>query len=118
MQMASQSQKETPDLSKPVLVRNYLVHSNFPEDHERKRLIDGVYGYLSEEGSHPWNFRSKGFVHMSSHLSHDWAVFGRENGASSLSEIEVSKAISYRTWCDSEKSIGAQLVYVPCRNRE
>jgi hypothetical protein len=45
--------KEKPDLSKPVLVREYLVHSHFLEDHERKRLIDGVYGYLSEEGSHP-----------------------------------------------------------------
>lgn len=44
---------EAPDLSKPVLVRNYLVASTFLGDNERKKLVDGIYGYLSEEGSHP-----------------------------------------------------------------
>lgn len=44
---------EAPDLSKPVSVRNYLEAVGFLDATERKRLIDGIYGYLSEEGSHP-----------------------------------------------------------------
>lgn len=44
---------DNPDVSKPVKVRDYLENVNFFEKHERKKLIDGVYGYLSEEGSHP-----------------------------------------------------------------
>ena len=47
------TKKEQPDISKPVLVRNYLESSGFLGSSERKRLVDGVYGYFSEEGSHP-----------------------------------------------------------------
>lgn len=49
----AQRRRETPDLSRPVKVREYLVACGFLEDDERKRLVDGVYGYLSEQGSHP-----------------------------------------------------------------
>ncbi len=44
---------ETPELERPVKVRDYLQKCGFFDDDERKRLVDGVYGYLSEEGSHP-----------------------------------------------------------------
>ena len=44
---------DSPDLSKPVEVRDYLEKVTFFEKVERKKLIDGVYGYFSEEGSHP-----------------------------------------------------------------
>lgn len=44
---------DSPDLSKPVKVRDYLENVSFFEKDERKKLIDGVYGYFSEEGSHP-----------------------------------------------------------------
>jgi len=44
---------ENPDLSKPVLIRNYLQQTGFFDEGERKKLVDGVYGFFSEEGSHP-----------------------------------------------------------------
>jgi hypothetical protein len=44
---------ETPDLSRPVKVRNYLEDSGFFDEAERDKLVDGVYGYFSEQGSHP-----------------------------------------------------------------
>ncbi len=44
---------ESPDLSRPVKVRDYLEQAGFLDQAERKKLIDGAYGYLSEEGSHP-----------------------------------------------------------------
>lgn len=43
----------TPDLSRPVKVRDYLQQSFFFDQDERKKLVDGVYGYFSGEGSHP-----------------------------------------------------------------
>lgn len=49
----SKSKHETSDLSAPVKVRNYLQTSGFFDEAERKKLVDGVYGYFSEEGSHP-----------------------------------------------------------------
>jgi len=49
----SQAKHETPDLSRPVRVRDYLQSCGFFDEAERKRLVDGVYGYFSEEGSHP-----------------------------------------------------------------
>lgn len=49
----SAARHETPDLSAPVKVRNYLQTSGFFDEAERKKLVDGVYGYFSEEGSHP-----------------------------------------------------------------
>jgi hypothetical protein len=49
----SKSRHETPDLTKPVLVRNYLEDCGFFDETERKKLVDGVYGYFSNEGSHP-----------------------------------------------------------------
>lgn len=45
--------KENPDLNKPVLVRQYLQKSGFFDDSEKNKLVDGIYGYFSEEGSHP-----------------------------------------------------------------
>lgn len=51
--MVADARSETPNLKAPVEVRNYLESVGFLSTQERKRLIDGVYGYLSEEGSHP-----------------------------------------------------------------
>ncbi|MGA2323821.1 MAG: hypothetical protein ABSG22_08240 [Sedimentisphaerales bacterium] len=45
--------KASPDLSKPVKVREYLQACGFFDESEKKKLVDGVYGYFSEEGSHP-----------------------------------------------------------------
>jgi hypothetical protein len=45
--------KESPDLSKPLKVREYLQACGFFDDSEKKKLVDGVYGYFSKEGSHP-----------------------------------------------------------------
>lgn len=48
------SQKhETPDLSRPFKIRDYLQQVGFFDEGEREKLVDGVYGYFSEEGSHP-----------------------------------------------------------------
>jgi hypothetical protein len=47
------SRSATPDLSRPVRVREYLEQVGFFDRGERTRLVDGVYGYFSEEGSHP-----------------------------------------------------------------
>lgn len=44
---------ESPDLSRPVKIRDYLEKRGFFDAAERKKLVDGVYGYFSEEGSHP-----------------------------------------------------------------
>lgn len=44
---------DSPSLSKAVLVRQYLQASGFFDKAEREKLVDGVYGYFSEEGSHP-----------------------------------------------------------------
>jgi hypothetical protein len=44
---------ESPDLSRPVRVRDYLRQAGFFDEGERRKLVDGVYGYFSEEGSHP-----------------------------------------------------------------
>ena len=44
---------DTPDLSQPKFVRQYLETSGFFDEPEKKKLVDGVYGYFSEEGSHP-----------------------------------------------------------------
>jgi len=49
----SQAKHETPELTAPFKVRNYLQHCGFFDEAERKKLVDGVYGYFSEEGSHP-----------------------------------------------------------------
>ncbi len=50
---ASKARSETPDLGKPVKVRDYLQKAGFFDDDERKKLIDGVYGFFSDEGAHP-----------------------------------------------------------------
>lgn len=47
------SRSETPSLSRPAQVRDYLESTGFFDPAERKKLVDGVYGYFSEEGSHP-----------------------------------------------------------------
>lgn len=44
---------DSPDLSRPVGVRNYLQSVSFLDQTERTKLVDGVYGYLSDAGSHP-----------------------------------------------------------------
>jgi hypothetical protein len=49
----SNAKHESPDLDKPVKVRNYLQGCGFFDEAERRKLVDGVYGYFSEEGSHP-----------------------------------------------------------------
>jgi hypothetical protein len=49
----AQSRSEQPNLSRPVLVRQYLENVGFLDKGEREKLVDGVYGYFSEEGSHP-----------------------------------------------------------------
>ena len=45
--------RESPDLSRPVRTRDYLERIGFFDENERKKLVDGVYGHLSDEGSHP-----------------------------------------------------------------
>ena len=52
-QKVAVKKKENPDLNKPVLVRQYLQKAGFFDEAEKKKLADGVYGYFSEEGSHP-----------------------------------------------------------------
>jgi hypothetical protein len=47
------SNKESPDMNRAVEVRNYLEKTGFLDSGERRKLVDGVYGYFSEEGSHP-----------------------------------------------------------------
>ena len=42
-----------PDLSRPVIIRQHLQDAGFFDEPERKKLVDGVYGFFSEEGSHP-----------------------------------------------------------------
>lgn len=49
----STSRHEFPDLSRPVKIRDYLQQLGFFDEAERKKLVDGVYGYFSEEGAHP-----------------------------------------------------------------
>jgi len=49
----AKARKDSPDLSKPLKVREYLMVCGFFDDSEKKKLVDGVYGYFSEEGSHP-----------------------------------------------------------------
>lgn len=49
----AQTKSETPLLDKPLKVRDYLQNTGFFDTDERKKLVDGVYGYLSGEGSHP-----------------------------------------------------------------
>lgn len=51
--LTAKERQETPDLSRPVKIRDYLQQSGFFDEGERKKLVDGVYGYFSEEGSHP-----------------------------------------------------------------
>ena len=45
--------KENPDLNKPILVRQYLHQAGFFDSAEKNKLADGIYGYFSEQGSHP-----------------------------------------------------------------
>ena len=44
---------ESPALDRPAEVREYLHRSGFLDEAEKKKLADGVYGFFSEEGSHP-----------------------------------------------------------------
>jgi len=45
--------EEDPNLGKPILVRDYLQKIGFFGNTERRKLVDGIYGYFSEKGSHP-----------------------------------------------------------------
>jgi hypothetical protein len=47
------NKNEKPDLSRPVTVREYLQTCGFFDEAEKRKLADGIYGYFSEEGSHP-----------------------------------------------------------------
>lgn len=47
------ARSDNPNLSQPRLVRDYLQSVGFFDEPERRKLVDGVYGYFSEEGSHP-----------------------------------------------------------------
>jgi len=44
---------ESPILAKPVKIREYLQQCGFFDAGEKQKLVDGIYGYFSEEGSHP-----------------------------------------------------------------
>ena len=44
---------ENPDLDRPYKVRNYLTTAGFFDEDEKNRLVIGIYGFLSEVGSHP-----------------------------------------------------------------
>lgn len=50
---ASKARGNSTDLSKPVKVREYLLKSGFFDKDEKEKLVDGIYGYFSERGSHP-----------------------------------------------------------------
>ena len=52
-QSLAKGRSEGPNLERPVNVRDYLQKCGFFDYNERKRLVDGVYGYFSEEGAHP-----------------------------------------------------------------
>jgi len=47
------ARSEQPNLSQPRFSRDYLLKVAFFDESEKKKLVDGVYGYFSEEGSHP-----------------------------------------------------------------
>jgi len=47
------NKNENPDLSRPVTVREYLQTCGFFDEAEKRKLVEGIYGYFSEEGSHP-----------------------------------------------------------------
>lgn len=47
------NKNENPDLRRPVTVREYLQTCGFFDEAEKRKLVDGIYGYFSEEGSHP-----------------------------------------------------------------
>lgn len=47
------ARSHVPNLSRPVRVREYLQDQGFFDEDELKRLVVGVYGYLSEVGAHP-----------------------------------------------------------------
>ncbi|MHC4526713.1 MAG: hypothetical protein ACYTEX_26010 [Planctomycetota bacterium] len=47
------SNNENPDMDRAVEMRNYLEKTGFLDSGERRKLVDGVYGYFSEEGAHP-----------------------------------------------------------------
>jgi len=49
----AQVRSENPNLRRPVQVREYLQNAGFFDEAEKRKLTDGVYGYFSEEGSHP-----------------------------------------------------------------
>lgn len=49
----AESRSESPNLTRPVLVRDYLQQAQFFDTSERKKLVDGVYGFFSEKGPHP-----------------------------------------------------------------
>lgn len=49
----AQMKGDTLDLGRPVRVRDYLVTAGFFDTSEKMKLADGVYGFFSEEGSHP-----------------------------------------------------------------
>lgn len=50
---SSKARGESPDLSQPVRVREYLLKSGFFDIDEKEKLVGGIYGYFSEKGSHP-----------------------------------------------------------------
>jgi len=47
------NKNDNPDLRRPVTVREYLQTCGFFDEAEKRKLVDGIYGYFSEEGSHP-----------------------------------------------------------------
>ncbi len=51
--LTANSKHESADFRRPIKVRDYLQSCGFFDEAERKKLVDGVYGYFSEEGSHP-----------------------------------------------------------------
>jgi len=52
-QAVAKQRGETPDLRMPMRVRQYLQDAGFFDKAEHDKLANGVYGYFSEEGSHP-----------------------------------------------------------------
>ena len=44
---------DIPNLDRPWKVRNYLEDQGFFDKDEKEKLVVGIYGYLSEVGSHP-----------------------------------------------------------------
>ncbi|TET32854.1 MAG: hypothetical protein E3J72_18665 [Planctomycetota bacterium] len=64
----------TTKLEKPYEVRSFLEKAGFFSEEERKKLVDGVYGYFSEKGSHP-GITEHSIARVSNHILWAFAYY-------------------------------------------